>query len=251
MKKIFLYFCSALLLWACTNTKSTVKSFDSVAPSILEEDYYKALPNNISRLHQLMLGTFVAHHNNQDSSQLKAWQVTGADSVVLYSVPIGEIAKHGYWIFSYEFMTSLPNDPIYTSIKQLKQTDRDSFVVLYYKVPQKYTLLDIVKNADFGKDLVLDSLKTTDKKTIYVRESSVHYIGKSDMYEDKDCHCLRQNEYDISTQFYKVETVFYNLKDGEKLDKKNRPNLMVRRDMGNKLLLEIAEKEYSLEKMNR
>jgi len=213
--------------------------------SLLEEQYYIDLKKNILRLHQLSLGTFVAHAATKKELE-EVWNVTGGDSVILYSVPLGDPLKDGYWILNYEFMTSLPNDPIYTSIKQYKQVDRDSFRVLYYRSPIELTLKSILKDGYLEKAIDLNKLKSRDKKVYYLRQSSAHFRGKSVVYEDKDCNCLRQNVYDITPKAYAVSSDFFDLKTKKKLDKSNRPNLMLRRLISKKELDKLAEKEYTV-----
>jgi len=221
---------------SCASKKIVADS--QLAPSPLDQSYYENFGNNIARLHQLMLGTFVAYSLSEER-----WKVSEEDSVVLYSIPIGDITKQGYWIFSYEFMTSLPNNPIYTSIKQVRQIDRDTMEIFYYEVPSKFRLVDILKNNDLIKNIDVKKLVKTNKKTIYVRQSPTHFVGNSDLYEDKELKCLRQNSYDVSPSIYKVSTSFFSTKDKSPLKKENRPNLMLRRLMPDKLLLQIAQKD--------
>jgi len=236
---------SFTLLLSCGSTKNTKKSAKATdGPTVFDDQYYQDLGKNILRLHNLMQGTFIAHSAETDEN-LKSWAVSGGDSVVLLVTPLGEIAKDGYWTYSYEFMTSLPDDPIYTSIKQIKQISRDSFNVFYYKVPTKLRLKEVLDKNILNETIKIDQLVAVDKSTLYVKNTAANFLGNSVMYEDKQCRCLRQNSYDLKPNFYKVQTDYYDKETKEKLDKKKRPNLLVRRDMSLDLLKKIASKEDS------
>jgi hypothetical protein len=210
---------------------------ETAAPSVFETAYYQALQKNIIRLHHLMQGTFTAYAENQD-----AWTVSEGDSVVLCNVPLGDPNKDGYWIYSYEFMTSLPDAPIYTSIKRLEQLSRDTIDVYYYhpKQPVDIQLDDVLNASKLNAKINLEQLVKRDKRVRYVRHSAANFIGKSLLYEDPDRHCLRQNSYDLSPKYYQVETTFYDKQDRRPLTIKKRPNLLVRRNIDFSLLKKLA-----------
>lgn len=237
--RFFFFSFLLMVLGSCATTNSTLPSMES---SVFEAAYYQDLQRNIVRLHHLLQGTFTAHSGDQEQL-LTSWTVSGGDSVVLYSVPLGDVNKDGYWIYSYEFMTSLPDAPIYTSIKRLKQVSRDTVDVYYYKTkePVEVELLDLLDLTRLNAKINLDSLILRDKKVRYGRKSSAHFIGKSLVYEDPDRHCLRQNTYDVSPSFYQVETIFYDKQKHSILDIKNRPNLLVRRAIETKVLHGMAQ----------
>lgn len=243
MKNITFLLAATTVLMSCSTQKNAKKD---IGPTSLEDAYYNALNGNQARLHQLMLGTFVAHAG-KDGENLESWTVTDTDSVVLYSFAIGNVSKEGYWIYSYEFMTSLPNNPIYTAIKQIVQKDRDTFEVHYYTPPNstKIRLIDILKKNAL-EDLDIKTLVKTPKITTYYRVNNTNFIGYSEVYEDKDCKCFRRNNYDISPTLYKVDAEFFSLKDKKPIQRKNRPNVMVRRLIDKRVLLKIAQKEYEV-----
>ncbi|MBL4648179.1 MAG: hypothetical protein JKY03_00480 [Aureispira sp.] len=211
--------------------------------TVFETGYYQNLGKNIKRLHHLMQGTFIAHKENR-TKNLESWRVSEGDSVILYNVPLGDVGKEGYWIYSYEFMTSLPNKPIYTSIKEIKQQSRDTLEVLYYKTKNAMNLglSEVIDQKILNEKIRINELILIDKKVIYVKESVAQFIGYSKVYEDKQFNCLRQNKYDLSPNYYKVEAAFFDKENQEELLLKNRPNLLVRRAMDSKLLHQIAAK---------
>lgn len=233
------------VLTSCgTLPKQTTANQKEVLPTIFEEQYYQDLKRNIVRLHHLMQGTFTAYAQTQDA-KLKSWNVSEGDSVVLCTVPLGDVDRHGYWIYSYEFMTSLPDKPIYTAIKEIKQVSRDTFDVLYYttKSAIDLTLKDVLDQKKLNSKIQIDSLVLKEKKVRYIKKSTANFVGHSAQYEDRELRCLRQNIYDVSPNFYKVETTFYDKQTNQELSVKKRPNLLIRRGIGEKVLTKIANKE--------
>lgn len=248
MKNPILLSLSFLLLISCGNASKTTKSSSEAAnPTVFEDQYYQDLGKNIVRLHHLMQGTFTAY-SEEAAEKLKSWNVTGGDSVVLVSVPLGEVAKHGYWLYSYEMMTSLPNDPIYTTVKEIRMLSRDSFEVLHYKVNEKITLKEVLDSKVLNSKILIDKLVSTDKKTLFVRQTASSFIGSSILYEDEQCKCMRQNIYDLNPYRYNVEAKFYDKKTNQELQKEKRPNVLVRRLMNKKTLDQIAAKDDEKEK---
>lgn len=242
MKQILLLSLAFLLLISCGAAPKSSNKKTEAAPSVFDDQYYQDLGKNIVRLHHLMQGTFTAY-SEEAAEKLKSWNVTGGDSVVLVSVPLGEIAKHGYWLYSYEFMTSLPNDPIYTTVKEIRMISRDSFEILHYKTSEKVTLKEVLDSKILNSKISIDKLQVTDKKTLFVRQTNSSFMGSSILYEDEQCNCLRQNIYDLTPYHYNVEAKFYNKKTKEELQKEKRPNVLIRRVMTDKILMQIAAKE--------
>lgn len=224
----------------CMTTQSIPQS--SATPTVFDEAYYQNLEKNIVRLHHLMQGTFTVH---TQSATRTTWSVSDGDSVILCNVALGEPAKQGYWILSYEFMTSLPDEPIYTSIKQLVQLDRDTVDVYYYEPahPLTLTLADVLDHQRLTAQIDFDQLIKRDKQVRYVRQTSAHFMGQSLIYLDPDRDCLRQNNYDISPAFYQVNTNFYDKENSRRrLSIKKRPNLLVRRAIEARTLQKMANK---------
>lgn len=237
-----------MLLISCGNASKTTKDKTAQPISnVLEDQYYQDLGKNIVRLHHLMQGTFTAY-SEEAAEKLKSWNVTGGDSVVLISVPLGEVAKHGYWLYSYEFMTSLPNDPIYTTVKEIRMLSRDSFEVLHYKVDERITLKEVLDNKTLNAKVLIDKLVATNKKTLFIRQTASSFVGSSILYEDEQCKCMRQNIYDLNPYHYNVEAKFYDKKTNAALEREKRPNMLLRRLMDKKTLDQIAAKDDEKEK---
>lgn len=233
------------LTFSCLVSCATSSTTHSNTSSIYEDAYYEDLQKNIVRLHHLMQGTFTAHVATKADQPLTSWKVSEGDSVVLYSVPLGDPNKNGYWIYSYEFMTSLPDKPIYTSIKQLVQLNRDTVDVYYYKTKEPVTirLADLLEPSQLTEKIDLSKLVKQEKRVRYARQSASHFIGLSLIYEDPDRGCLRQNTYDISPNFYGVKTNFYDKENQRILRIKKRPNLLVRRSIESRMLLKLSKQE--------
>lgn len=244
MKMILIVlFFSVLVSCGSVPKSNTGKKNIEENPTVFEAGYYQNLGKNIKRLHHLMQGTFIAHKEGS-AKTLESWTVSEGDSVILYSVPLGEVGKQGYWIYSYEFMTSLPDEPIYSTIKQIKQPSRDTLEVLYYKTktPIKVGLSDVIDPKILNEKIRINELVLMDKKVVYVKKTAAQFLGYSRTYEDKQFDCLRQNKYDLSPNFYKVEAVFFDKENEKELPLKNRPSILVRRAIDFKVLYKIATK---------
>ncbi|MGH1338788.1 MAG: hypothetical protein ACRBFS_21920 [Aureispira sp.] len=238
-------FLALSFLFSCatsTPTSTTTTATTSVEKNVFEDAYYQDLQKNIVRLHHLLQGTFTAHEGNE-TKEITSWTVSEGDSVVLYSVPLGDVHKDGYWVYSYEFMTSLPGSPIYTSIKRLEQVNRDTVDVFYYKTKEAVDihLMDLLELSRLNEKINLEDLILRKKRVRYARQTSSHFIGESLVYQDPDRDYLRQNVYDVSPNFYQVNATFYDKENQQTLDIKKRPNLLVRRSMDYKLLRQLAK----------
>ncbi len=250
MKFLLLFLPFVFLLSCGSATKKVSKANkEETGPSIFDKQYYQDLQLNIVRLFHLMQGTFIAHSEGQDEN-LTSWSVSEGDSVVLLVEPLGEVAKIGYWTYSYEFMTSLPDDPLYTAIRQIQKISRDTYEISYYKVPVELTLKEVIDPDIRNEKINTKLLIKLDKKVVFVKKTASDFIGSSLIYEDKQYNCMRQNSYEVNPEVYKVNATFYDLKTKEEIEKKNRPNLLVRRDMSLELLMEIAAKEDFEEEEN-
>ncbi len=161
---------------------------------------------------------------------------------------MAHLPSTGYWLYSYEFMTSLPNDPIYTTVKEIRMLSRDSFEVLHYKVDEKITLKEVLDSKVLNAEIHIDSLQSTNKKTLFIRQTASSFIGSSILYEDEQCKCMRQNVYDLNPAHYNVEAKFYDKKTNQELQKDKRPNMLLRRLMSPKTLDQIAAKDDEKEK---
>ncbi|MCP4440813.1 MAG: hypothetical protein GY810_17975 [Aureispira sp.] len=227
--RYILLFLGLYMFSSCGSSKKVTKT---TGPTPLDAEYYQNIDGNINRLHQLFQGTFVAYDENEGQ-----WTVSDGDSVILYTQKLGEIAKDGHWIYNYDFMTSLPNEPIYTSIKKIEQIDRDSFAIIYYKSDKNYTMEEMLAEESFtGKKFNLDQLIKRDKKVVFVKYSASMFVGHSNTYEDKQCDCLRQNIYEITPKHYKVSAKFFDKETKKPIEKESRPNYLLRRDIDRKSL---------------
>lgn len=231
------YYVLFLILYglsSCSNSKKTT----TTGPTPFEPAYYANIDGNINRLHQLFQGAFVAYDEDQNQ-----WEVSDGDSVILYTQAIGEVSKNGHWIYNYDFMTSLPNEPIYTSIKKIEQIDRDSFAIIYYQSDQSYTLEEMRAEQPFmGKKFNFDLMTKRDKKVIFVKKSAHVFVGHSNIYEDKQLNCLRQNIYEITPKYYKVSAKFFDKETKEPIEKKSHPNFLLKRNISEDTFNAIMEK---------
>lgn len=236
MRKGVFFVLGVILLFSCArqSSESLIKCTDTV--------YYTQLNNNIKRIHHLMQGAFVAYQK-QDTS---CWNVADGDSVILYSRPIGNVSKHGYWIYSYEFMTSLPNDPLYVSIKKVIQIERDSFRIEYYSYPEDFTLKKVLNDRYMEENFNFEKAELTPKSVLFVKQDIATFVAQSNIYPDRYEDCLRQNLYTVCPSYYSVQPQFFTLADTVKIEQTRRPNFMVRRGISKKELYDLAAKGFNM-----
>lgn len=116
-----------------------------------QKSAYENIKGNIPRLKAMMCGRFTVYSTSADpnNTTYSTWLVNdGQDSVLVYTVPVGEAALHGHWLYQSQFMTSLPDVPIHEAFIELKAINRDSIVATYYEVPEDFgrTLDDILRD---------------------------------------------------------------------------------------------------------
>lgn len=235
--RYFLLFFTLYFFSSC----STAKKITDQGPTSFDKEYYANIDGNINRLHQLFQGSFVAYDEEKNQ-----WAVSDGDSVILLTQAIGEVSKHGHWIYNYDFMTSLPNEPIYTSIKKIEQIDRDSFAVIYYESDQSYTLEEMLNEKPFvGKKFDFEQMRRRDKKVIFVKYSASIFVGHSNIYEDKQCNCLRQNIYEATPTSYKVSTKFFDKETKQPIEREQHPNSLLKRDISEETFKTIIEEDQA------
>ncbi|MFK7797051.1 MAG: hypothetical protein AB8E82_06330 [Aureispira sp.] len=172
---------------------------DVTAPST-----YRDVKGNIPRLKAMISGRFVQYNTVGDTKRKKysVWKVNGGkDSVVIYQLPVGEPNKDGHWVYHYQFMTSLPNDPVYTAFSKMTEINRDSIVAVYYEVPDdfKTTIPEIIAEPQKAfKDFEFKRLKLskTGEKVYYNRKTPLNYYGVSRWMNTTSKNPERKGGYD-------------------------------------------------------
>ncbi len=208
-----LFLCFALLV-ACGKTKTTTekpskataknksKSLLHTGPQVREDESYAHIVNSVARLKAMLCGVFVHYNTTSDpeGETYSAWMVNdGHDSVMVYTFPVGEPNKIGHWIYTYQIMTSLPDDPIYVSFAKLTELDRETIKCAFYALPEDFetslerlledpkaylskidvsTLESSEEEEDllYSKQTPLDYRAETEKKGVNPKDSKVRFV---------------------------------------------------------------------------
>jgi len=210
------------LLGACGGTKTLV-----TGPDIHKEETYQGIIKNEARLHAMLVGKFVQYNKVNKEKKYKTWMVNeGKDSVMIYVFPVGEPNKIGYWLYNYQVMTSLPNEPIYQSFTRLDVIDRDSIRGVYYEAPADfdYTVEEILANptAIFEK-VDLDNLEPSKEgeEVTYIRKTPLHFVGYSQYKESTiEQFVYMRDRYSVKPKGVHFSFVYY---DENKENPKSRP----------------------------
>lgn len=222
------------LLLSCGNAKEVTK-LESVTASktnsifikgadATKDASYAHIVSNLGRLRAMLTGTFVQYNTIGDKERIKysAWLVNdNKDSVVIYQIPVGNYQKVGYWIYKYQVMTSLPDDPIYEAFSKLVEVSRDTIREVFYSAPDDFniTLEQLLQNPDaaFAK-LDLSKLEPSESvgDILYIRQSPLYFRGESlfEPYAIPDFgDALKQDFYEVRPD--KV-TLDHNFHDKDK-----------------------------------
>lgn len=180
----------------CAAQKKVKESKD-----IFSEEYYTQLGSNLERLHKLRLGVFVQY--NQDSTgKLNSWKFNdGEDSVLLYTVTVGTPNKDGYWVYHHQFISNMPDMPLYTAFEHIVPITRDSFVGNFYKSPISLSLNDLLDKKNAFDDVDLKGLEEIDEKIYYYKKDFTEFHAFSVPYFRSD----RDKEGEVySIDFYRI-----------------------------------------------
>lgn len=163
------------LIWGCQTTKKTTVEVDKT-----NSTYYANLGSNQERLVELLTGTFVQRTQSIETGEQETWLVNdNQDSIVLLSVAVGDPNKHGYWIYQYQYMTHLVDEPFYKSMVQIKQINRDTFHITMHRPAKVYTLAEVMTN-DFDEDMEFEGLEQGKTRTyVQAPDSRLHFTGYS------------------------------------------------------------------------
>ncbi|MGH1334725.1 MAG: hypothetical protein ACRBFS_01250 [Aureispira sp.] len=179
-------------MMACTTNKtasvskkeknSEIKGILLFGDQIREENTYESINGNIPRLKFMLAGQFIQYVRDS-LGNYGPWLVNeGKDSVLIYQIPVGNPNKDGHWVYNYQYLTSLPNDPVISSFSKMTALNRDSIVLVDYDAPDNFeaSIEDILvapekvfKEFDFKKLKPSIPLYRVD----YVRQTPLHYIG--------------------------------------------------------------------------
>lgn len=208
MKKftpIFILF--VLFITACKTKPASVQ--EKTTEDFGTAKYYQKYQRNIDRLYHMLQGTFICYSKSaKENALLIPWKVNNnQDSVITYSIPIKDPAKDGYWLICYQFITSLPNEPIYCAVQRISPIDRDTFLSEFFDSPTKIQLTDMIKDLkEVSKSIDLEQLVPRDEVITYYREEITIFKGFSNIYKDHQNQnkTYRREDYEVrpeSSQF--------------------------------------------------
>lgn len=169
-----------LTYWACKTTES---SFQNTALDKTHSRYYQQLSGNDQRLLALRTGLFVQYADTEEGLSRKS--ISG-DSVFLYSHPIGEVDRYGYWVLQQQFLAGIPEEPLTLYLEHFKRINRDSFVSMRCSWPfeERPSFLQLSDpNYKIEQVFPLDSVLGQELQIVaeqYKRQEHEHFIGWTD-----------------------------------------------------------------------
>lgn len=213
-----------LCLYSCgVTTKSAVKQISEeevfvYEPLELEEEKYTNIQGALPRLQAMICGKYMQLTLSRDPEKKKysPWRTRdGEDSMMIYQIPIGDHHKVGYWIYHYQFLTSLPNQPIYQAFSKMEVVNRDTIKAVYYEVPDGFKL-DFNQKVSAIKasleEIKWDKLKEKDEEVVfYERQNLIKYKGHSilrpytkakEEYYVRDFYIVGYNETLFGLEFF-------------------------------------------------
>lgn len=184
--KAFLYafVAVAIIASSCGSSKTAKLSKVSKSNSIPDAEYYDQLSNNQERIIKLMAGKYSYYQD--DTLEIFG----GKDSMVLHIVEVGTAARDGYWIYSEQFITNLPDEPILQSLQKISRISRDTFKGLSYVLSDegkaKYSGLSKDPTNPTLKEAPLEAVAKEEQGAeecpmMYIKQSNTDFIMRSDI----------------------------------------------------------------------
>ncbi|MCP4439497.1 MAG: hypothetical protein GY810_11195 [Aureispira sp.] len=218
---LFFVATSFILFWftACQTGKSVAVA-TSVSTDVFSEDYYvNNAANNLERLKLLLTGLYVQRNEDTKKGTMVTWTMRdGADSILLYAMPVGDPLKDGHWLYVHQFISNSPDDPVYSAFQEFKQKSRDSIETIMYENPLKVSFEDLkAKGKDCFRELVFDELKENGEHVTYIKESRASFEGYSKIYKNPraDANDYRKDEYHAKADQFNFRSSFYGDIEGE------------------------------------
>jgi hypothetical protein len=192
---------TSIIFSGCLTPKDATP--EKVTVDIFNKEYYNSASNNLERLQRLLSGVFVFYHDDVDKKTVK-WVVNeNQDSIMAYTMPVGNVNKIGYWVYNVQFMTSIPNKPIYSNFTHLIQKSRDTILAVSYLPKEHVTPAEAFQK---GKDAFLDvEFKKLEKseEVLFVKKNNTLFNGQSNL------HPYKHKRKDIKESEFKID--YYNV----------------------------------------
>lgn len=190
---------------------------------ITKDETFSGIKSNVARLQAMICGEFVQYNERKSDGKVvyKTWKVNdGKDSVLQYTLPVGDPQKIGYWLYHYQVITSLPDEPIFEAFEKLETVDRDTIISTFYKVPENFNppLEELKKkhrNAFASIDVSKLKLDEAEGKNIFVRQNPLFFKGTSTLVLDPQNKLYTRYVYEIKPSGMMMYTEGYKTLDAK------------------------------------
>lgn len=161
---------------------------------VQKEASYADIQGSVARLRAILCGKFVHYSVGRDPKREKytPWLVNeNQDSVLHFYVPVGDYRKDGYWVYHYQCLTSLIDNPISETFFKLQSVNRDSITATFYTPPKDFSkkITEIVKDPRGAfKEVNFKKMKLSSNSRViyYVRQTPLKYLGESNLNNAKN-----------------------------------------------------------------
>lgn len=214
-------FSIVIVLVSCKTTTTTSNKIN-----IFSDDYYiNNASNNLERLKLLFTGLYVQQSENLKKETYYTWKVNeGMDSILYYSTSIGVPSKDGHWLYMCQFMSHLPNEPLYSAFQKFEKISRDTIQIIFYENPKIVPLDDLLKKgSSYFNNIDFKNLEASGETITCVKKGSASFSGLSHIYANpkKNKNDYRVDRYEVQSQKFKFRSEFYEDKEGKKFLYKN------------------------------
>ncbi len=167
--KSFLFFMFFLSLYwmSCTASKQT-----SITTAELSTEALLQMAT-MDRLIAMQTGTFLMYVD----STLEKLRLSGSDSLLLFSCPVGNTNKDGYWLYQKMYMSSLPEQPLSTDFLHFTKVSRDSFHVEQFKGGKAFALAD--KQRSLLREIDFETLESVECPIAFEKINQLTFEGKT------------------------------------------------------------------------
>lgn len=207
---ILFFIATILFLCACGTSKNNATTKTEIDP--FSPDYYNSSSNNLERLQRLMSGIFVFYHDIPGQEGTAKWDVNESnDSIMGYALAVGDVNKVGYWLYNVQFMTSVPNKPLYTSFLKLEQLSRDTILATFHKPEVDISPADAFQNKEKAFESVDFKKLQPTTKMIYVKDNNLLFKGYSELHpaaRKKDGN-FQLDYYEVGVEKTMFRSIFY------------------------------------------
>lgn len=181
---------------------------------------YQSIKSNVARVQAMLTGKFVQQTLVDSLNNYQTWKVNdNQDSMLLYSIPVGDPNKIGYWIYHYQIMTSLPNEPIYEAFEKLTEIDRDSIKSTLYLSPADFNrpLDDLITQRENAfENIDFSTFNTGEDAGYYIRQNLLFFLNQTDVKKNEEYKVYAMDRYELYPDHMLFFTLYYKDPKGER-----------------------------------